>query len=403
MSSLGEVLGHGGEGTVYAVKGNHEIACKIWNPDVTKDAEAAHKIKLMLKNPVMSGSVAWPKKLVHYSNGTPAGFTMPRYSALYRDLFTWMNPAARRQNNVQCGINELLCMTANLASAIGAIHRAGHIVGDINEKNAVANAEGRVILVDCDSMQIKDPETGRDFLCKRGRPEYTPPELQDTRYDHRLRTEDYDRFGLAVLAHKLLLNGLHPYQSVSVSGNTQAEKIQQHLFPFNETVRQEGIYKPAKHHLEAWRNTPYAIRELFHRAFDPDWTARYPRPTPQEWASVIARELGLPSDTFQDGPTTSLAASAHLPTPNEPAPPCPECKGETQAKPTKNNSAGYFWSCRKFPDCRGSVDAAHPDTPDCPTCGSAMAIRQARKGANAGSTFWGCRRYPECRGTREMN
>lgn len=38
--------------------------------------------------------------------------------------------------------------------------------------------------------------------------------------------------------------------------------------------------------------------------------------------------------------------------------------------------------------------------PVCPQCGSAMILRTARKGSNAGSSFWGCPNYPKCRGTR---
>jgi restriction system protein len=39
-------------------------------------------------------------------------------------------------------------------------------------------------------------------------------------------------------------------------------------------------------------------------------------------------------------------------------------------------------------------------TPPCPSCGSAMTERVAKRGANAGSKFWGCTAYPKCRGTR---
>ena len=44
-------------------------------------------------------------------------------------------------------------------------------------------------------------------------------------------------------------------------------------------------------------------------------------------------------------------------------------------------------------------------TPDCPMCGAAMVLRQARSGANAGKQFWGCSRYAQdrCRGTREVD
>ena len=36
--------------------------------------------------------------------------------------------------------------------------------------------------------------------------------------------------------------------------------------------------------------------------------------------------------------------------------------------------------------------------PQCPSCGSPMSVRVARKGANAGKSFWGCPRFPDCRG-----
>ena len=38
-------------------------------------------------------------------------------------------------------------------------------------------------------------------------------------------------------------------------------------------------------------------------------------------------------------------------------------------------------------------------TPNCPKCGSAMAKRTAKQGANIGQMFWGCANFPKCRGT----
>ena len=35
----------------------------------------------------------------------------------------------------------------------------------------------------------------------------------------------------------------------------------------------------------------------------------------------------------------------------------------------------------------------------CPKCGSALVLRTARAGANAGSQFYGCTKYPACRYT----
>lgn len=38
----------------------------------------------------------------------------------------------------------------------------------------------------------------------------------------------------------------------------------------------------------------------------------------------------------------------------------------------------------------------------CPRCGSALAFRQAKKGANAGRGFYGCSKYPKCRYIRNI-
>ncbi len=36
--------------------------------------------------------------------------------------------------------------------------------------------------------------------------------------------------------------------------------------------------------------------------------------------------------------------------------------------------------------------------PSCPKCGSVMAKRTAKSGANSGGMFWGCTNFPKCRG-----
>lgn len=44
-----------------------------------------------------------------------------------------------------------------------------------------------------------------------------------------------------------------------------------------------------------------------------------------------------------------------------------------------------------------------PDAPrKCPACGSAMALRATRSGANAGRQFWGCSTFPKCRVVLKM-
>jgi restriction system protein len=50
-----------------------------------------------------------------------------------------------------------------------------------------------------------------------------------------------------------------------------------------------------------------------------------------------------------------------------------------------------------------SVSEVVTAPPACPTCGSEMVMRTAKRGPNAGSAFWGCPRYSTgCRGTRSL-
>lgn len=40
---------------------------------------------------------------------------------------------------------------------------------------------------------------------------------------------------------------------------------------------------------------------------------------------------------------------------------------------------------------------------NCPVCNSSMVLRKARRGPRAGTTFWSCSRYPGCRGMRDAS
>jgi len=43
-----------------------------------------------------------------------------------------------------------------------------------------------------------------------------------------------------------------------------------------------------------------------------------------------------------------------------------------------------------------------PNVNTCTKCGSAMILRQAKKGKNAGNEFWGCSAFPKCRHVQDV-
>ena len=92
------------------------------------------------------------------------------------------------------------------------------------------------------------------------------------------------------------------------------------------------------------------------------------------------------------------------------APRCPKCGARMTIK---NGRRGKFYSCTRFPKCKGSRDykgsdsngRQYPsrqsrgggDVPRCPKCGSKMVLRSGKRGR-----FYGCSRYPSCMGTRDF-
>ena len=110
----------------------------------------------------------------------------------------------------------------NLARAFGQIHAASHVIGDVNHGNALIGKDGTAVLIDCDSIQVRD--RSRTFACDVGTPLFTPPELQGKTFRGLHRTENHDRFGLAVLIFHLLFQGRHPFAGVYADGEMPLER-----------------------------------------------------------------------------------------------------------------------------------------------------------------------------------
>jgi serine/threonine protein kinase len=220
---LGARLGGGGEGEVYEVAGSQDAAKLYAVPERTAERQA--KLEVMIahapEDPTRDlghSTLAWPTDLL--LDGTFVGFLMPRvepgcpkltrfiHPSLYPDLFSW-----RHQIEI----------AANLAGGLAALHAAGYVVGDLKGENVHVTPSCLVTFVDCDSIQLRDPASGRVFRCPKGTPEYTAPELQGLDFHTVDRTESSDAFALAVMVCQLLMAGTHPF--AGGRGPTREENI----------------------------------------------------------------------------------------------------------------------------------------------------------------------------------
>lgn len=286
---LGEVLGAGGEGTVFALAGDARRCVKIFHPD--KAAARAPKLRAMCAaRPLWPWrrALAWPTQLL-FDAGAPdafAGFVMPAWPALH-ELYRLLVPDERLQLAGFLTARDLCRLAAGVARAVHGVHRYGHCVGDLKPQNIlVAPRTGRVVLIDTDSFQIADVATGNVHASAVLTPEYTAPELiADPQRTP--RTAASDAFALAVLIHQLLLGGAHPFEGELAVGRASLERIPGRirrglcpLVPGVDAVRVAAGALP----LTALHP---ALRALFERCFGPGHREPRARPTPAEWHSAL--------------------------------------------------------------------------------------------------------------------
>lgn len=293
--ALGEPVGRGGEATVYRVAGQPDVLAKIY--ETAPHANYRMKLAWMVNHPPQNpteklahASLAWPERLLLDAKGELKGYCMP-YIERAVPVLDVFNPRRRALTLPQFDQRYLYRTARNLASALGALHRSGYVVGDINESNVLVTPAALVTLIDTDSFQVREKRAGQEILhpCPVGKPEYTPPELQGKSLSAVARLPDQDAFGLAVLLFQLLMNGSHPFR-VRWLGEGDPSPLERRIrdgaFPYHPTpgypIRPPGD-QPG---LDA---LPPSIGELFLRCFvdghrSPRW-----RPGPDLWARVIAQ------------------------------------------------------------------------------------------------------------------
>ncbi len=290
------ILGAGGEATVYSVPEDPTLAAKIYRRPT--DARA-RKLLAMSSHPPLdpmaeSGhcSIAWPLELLRAPGRRPkiAGFLMPRVESM-SPIIDIYSPHTRLMQRPWFNYQRLLTTGYNLAATVSAVHAAGYLVGDLNYTNVLVSGDSLVTLIDTDSFQVPDPDGKAVFRCTVYTPEFTPPELQDNSSfntsfkDGRLPEHDY--FGLATLIYLLLMGGNHPFAGTFVGqGEPQllAARIAQGQFPYSVDRRVDYIPAAITPPLEIL--TPW-LRQLFNRCFERGHDAPGMRPTPQVWQEAL--------------------------------------------------------------------------------------------------------------------
>jgi len=239
---LGRELGRGGEGAVFPVVGMPDLVAKIYlKPPTPLKVE---KLRSMARraSPSLLRVAAWPVDVLTDEAGAVRGFLMPKVSAR-EDVHELYSPKSRRRAFPGVDFRFLVRAAANIARAFAQVHAVGNVIGDVNHGNALVGRDGTVVLIDCDSFQIRDGV--RVFTCDVGVPLFTPPELVGQPFRGLKRSANHDAFGLAILLFHLLYLGRHPFAGRHADGEMPIERaIVESRFVYGANAAHYGMTRP---------------------------------------------------------------------------------------------------------------------------------------------------------------
>jgi DNA-binding helix-hairpin-helix protein with protein kinase domain len=291
--NLNVSLGRGGEACIYTIPSDAEMVAKVYHKPTL---EKARKLEVMLSNPPSNPtaslghiSIAWPNELIKAADGSNQiiGFMMPRIRGM-RPIIDFYNPRTRRQHCPLFNYQYLLRTARNLAAAFAALHAGGYCVGDVNESNILVSDTALVTIVDTDSFQVRDPQTNTVYRTPVGKPEFTPPELQNKTFSECDRAIPHDLFGLGVLIFQLLMEGTHPFsgifQSVGEPPPYEARIAKGH---FTYSVNRCVPYTPTPI-APSWNVLHPTLQQLFVRCFEDGHNNPNIRPNAQTWLLALA-------------------------------------------------------------------------------------------------------------------
>ncbi|MPY24529.1 hypothetical protein FS373_18670 [Shewanella sp. YLB-07] len=231
--SVAELIGKGGEGEVYAIKGRSGQAVKIYNRELR--AKREEKVRAVVGGclAVQTNLIAYPGEVVTDRHGNFLGFVM-RLVLGYRPLHELYSPKSRQRHFPKADYRFIVHSALNVARAVGKVHQAGCVIGDLNHSGILIAQDGKVALIDADSFQFN--LNGKSYPCVVGVPDFTPPELHGENLASVQRTIEHDNFGLAVAIFHLLFMGRHPYAGrYSGPDISMGDAIAQNRFAFSLT------------------------------------------------------------------------------------------------------------------------------------------------------------------------
>ena len=288
--AVGELIGKGGEGQVFALNGRSGAAVKIYDSRLRVERE--EKVRAMVHGGFAARTdlVAYPREVVSDRGGNFLGFLMQLVSG-YRPVHELYSPKSRQIHFPKADYRFIIRAALNVARAVGKVHQTGCVIGDLNHSGVLVARDARVALIDADSFQFRLGQ--KTYPCVVGVPDFLPPELHGVTLSRVARSVEHDNFSLAVAIFLLLVMGRHPYSGRYVGPDLSiGQAIAQNKFAFSLTRQPSTGTSPPPGSLTL-DVFPGPVRQAFENAFGLN---PMERPSASSWIRVLTtleRSLNL--------------------------------------------------------------------------------------------------------------
>lgn len=200
--AIRERIGQGGYGTVYRAydpRLARDVALKLLREDLPADSRHAARI---LAEARLMARVRHPNVLVIHGADTHAGRV-----GFWTDLLDGVTLEQRLEGGELLGAAEAAICGRELCRALGAVHGAGVVHGDVKAANVMRDREGRLVLMDFGAGCERAAQLAGPGLL-RGTPLSLAPEL----FSGAVSSPASDIYALGVLLFRLV-TGRYPVEA----------------------------------------------------------------------------------------------------------------------------------------------------------------------------------------------
>ena len=280
-----ELLGAGGQGTVYKVNYEGKKYALKWYKKPAEDAFYKN-LQDNVKRGAPAETFLWPLAITEKDKDGCFGYVMKLCPKKYQPLSQFLLNNAKFKN-----LSAMITAGIQITASFRALHNQGDSYQDLNDGNFFIDPESGNILI-CDNDNVAPNGTNLGIL---GKPRYMAPEVV---CQNHLPDTYSDRFSLAVILFLLFFRG-HPLEGMRDNcdrdDNERSLFCKMSIFVFdpNDSSNRPN---PAVHKNVnmLWTVYPPFVRNMFIRAFDKNLmhsngTGRQDRVMEKDWLKMFQK------------------------------------------------------------------------------------------------------------------